>query len=76
MIKYQKLPGYIFKLLPDSRDYLELHPKVLFAYLFGGLEKGKIQPLNFEEQPAQPVQLNVYPVKSLLHLFHRGLRKY
>jgi hypothetical protein len=22
--------------------------------------------------PAQPVQLNVYPVKSLLHLFNRG----
>ena len=46
MIKYQKLPEYIFKLLPDSRDYLELHPKVLFAYLFGGLAKGKIQPLS------------------------------
>jgi hypothetical protein len=29
-------------------------------------------PFNFEEQPAQPVQLNVYPVKSLLHLFLWG----
>ena len=46
MIKYQKLPEYIFKLLPGSRDYLELHPKVLFAYLFGGLAKGKLQPLS------------------------------
>ena len=46
MIKYQKLPEYILKLLPGSRDYLELHPKVLFAYLFGGLAKGKLQPLS------------------------------
>ena len=46
MIKYQKLPENILKLLPGSRDYLELHPKVLFAYLFGGLAKGKLQPLS------------------------------
>jgi hypothetical protein len=30
-----------------------------------------IQTKNFT-QPAQPVQLNVYPVKSLLHLFLWG----
>ena len=46
MIKYQKLPENILKLLPGSRDYLELHPKVLFAYLFGSLAKGKLQPLS------------------------------
>ena len=46
MIKYQKLPENILKLLPGSRAYLELHPKVLFAYLFGGLAKGKLQPLS------------------------------
>ena len=46
MIKYQKLPENILKLLPGSRDYLESHPKVLFAYLFGGLAKGKLQPLS------------------------------
>ena len=46
MIKYQKLPENILKLLPSSMDYLESHPKVLFAYLFGGLVKGKLQPLS------------------------------
>ena len=46
MIKYKKLPENVFQLLPEVVDYLELHPKVLFAYLFGGLAKGKIQPLS------------------------------
>jgi len=46
MIKYQKLPKNIFQLLPKAVEYLELHPKILFAYLFGGLAKGKLQPLS------------------------------
>ena len=45
MIKYQKLPENVLQLLPKAIDYLELYPKVLFAYLFGGLVKGKLQPL-------------------------------
>jgi len=46
MIKHQKLPKNILRLLPKAVDYLELHPKILFAYLFGGLVKGKLQPLS------------------------------
>ena len=46
MIKYQKLPKNILKLLPKAANYLAYHPKVLFAYLFGGLAKGKLQPLS------------------------------
>ena len=46
MIKYKKLPENVLQLLPEVVDYLELHPKVLFAYLFGGLAKEKLQPLS------------------------------
>jgi predicted nucleotidyltransferase len=46
MIKYQKLPKNILQLLTKAADYLEAHPKVLFAYLFGGLVKGSLQPLS------------------------------
>jgi predicted nucleotidyltransferase len=46
MIKYQKLPKNILQLLPKAVDYLEMHPKILFAYLFGGLARGKLQPLS------------------------------
>ena len=46
MIKYKKLPENVLQLLPEVADYLELHPRVLFAYLFGGLAKGKLQPLS------------------------------
>ncbi len=46
MIKYNKLPENILQLLPGAVDYLKFHPNVLFAYLFGGLAKGKPQPLS------------------------------
>ena len=46
MIKYQKLPENILKLLPGSIDYLESHPKVLFSYLFGSLANRKPSPLS------------------------------
>jgi hypothetical protein len=46
MIKFQQLPKNILQLLPKAADYLESHPKVLFAYLFGGLAKGSLQPLS------------------------------
>ena len=46
MIKYKKLHENVLQLLPEVADYLELHPKVLFAYLFGGLAKEKLQPLS------------------------------
>ena len=46
MIKYKKLPENILQLLPEAVDYLESHPEVIFAYLFGGLARGKPQPLS------------------------------
>ena len=46
MIKYKKLPENVLQLLPDAVDYLESHPQILFAYLFGGLARGKPQPLS------------------------------
>lgn len=46
MIKLNKLPSDILQLLPDAVDYLESHPQIVFAYLFGGLARGKPQPLS------------------------------
>ena len=46
MIKYQRLPKNILQLLPDAVNYIESHPKVLFAYLFGRLAKDEPQPLS------------------------------
>ena len=58
MIKYKKLPENILQLLPKASDYLGSHPKVLFAYLFGGLAMGKPQPLS-------DVDIAVYLADSL-----------
>lgn len=46
MIKYKKLPGNILEFLPKANYFLENYPKVIFAYLFGSLAKGKINPLS------------------------------
>ena len=46
MIKYKQLPDNILKLIPKAVSYLESHPKVIFAYLFGSLSKGKPSPLS------------------------------
>ena len=46
MIKYGTLPENINLLLPDAREYLNKHPKVLFAYLFGGLARDRVLPLS------------------------------
>jgi predicted nucleotidyltransferase len=46
MIKYQKLPEQIMRLLPKAEAYLRENPKVIFAYLFGGLTKGKALPMS------------------------------
>ncbi|MBW2072995.1 MAG: nucleotidyltransferase domain-containing protein [Deltaproteobacteria bacterium] len=45
MIKHQQLPANIESLLPGAADYLADHPRVIFAYLFGGLARGKPRPL-------------------------------
>ena len=46
MIRFNKLPENILQLLPGAVKYLELHPKVIFSYLFGSLSKGKPSPLS------------------------------
>lgn len=45
-MKYHRLPENIDHLLPDVREYLNKHPKVVFAYLFGGIARGKVFPLS------------------------------
>ena len=46
MIKFNKLPEIILELLPEAAYFLDRHPQVVFAYLFGGLSKGPVQPLS------------------------------
>ncbi len=46
MIKYSKLPENIEDLLPKTETYLRSRPDILFAYLFGGLARGKPLPLS------------------------------
>jgi len=46
MIKDKKLPENILNLLPQANKFLENYSKVVFAYLFGSLTKGKINPLS------------------------------
>ena len=45
MIRYSKLPDNIISLLPEAINYLHSREDVFFAYLFGGLVKGKIEKL-------------------------------
>ena len=46
MIKFNRLPENILELLPGAAEYLADHPKILFAYLFGGLSRGVLLPLS------------------------------
>jgi predicted nucleotidyltransferase len=46
MIKDKPLPKYIDSLLPKAFAYLQERPDILFAYLFGGLARGKRLPLS------------------------------
>lgn len=46
MIRFKPLPADIEARLPEAAKYLESHPRVLFAYLFGGLARGERQPLS------------------------------
>lgn len=45
-MKYRRLPENIDHLLPDVREYLNKHPKMIFAYLFGGLARGRVSLLS------------------------------
>jgi len=46
MIKDKKLPENILEILPEANNFLENYPNVVFAYLFGSLTKGKVNPLS------------------------------
>jgi len=46
LIKYSKLPDNIEYLLPAGEAYIKSRKDVLFAYLFGGLARGKPSPLS------------------------------
>ena len=46
MIKFNKLPENIIELLPEAEDFLYRYPRIIFAYLFGGLSRGPLQPLS------------------------------
>lgn len=46
MIKTHRVPEDIWNRISQAKTYFEAHPRVLFAYLFGGLAKGKLTPLS------------------------------
>jgi uncharacterized protein len=46
MIKFEKIPDDIMQRLPAVVNALEKDPRVLFAYLFGGLAGGEQKPLS------------------------------
>ncbi len=46
MIRHSKLPEDIVDRIQYAADYLETRKDVLFAYLFGGLSRGKPKPLS------------------------------
>jgi len=46
MIKTHKIPENILEHLHKAKIYLSSHPKVVFAYLFGGLAKARCSPLS------------------------------
>jgi hypothetical protein len=46
MIRFKCLPSDIEKRLPAAVHYLRSHPRIVFAYLFGGLARGERRPLS------------------------------
>jgi len=46
MIRFKPLPEDIAQRLPLASEYLRSHPRVVFAYLFGGLARGEHRPLS------------------------------
>jgi hypothetical protein len=46
MIRFKPLPEDIEQRLPLAAEYLRSHPRVVFAYLFGGLARGERRPLS------------------------------
>ena len=46
MIRFKCLPPDLERRMPLAAEYLRSHPKVVFAYLFGGLARGERRPLS------------------------------
>jgi len=46
MIKFEKIPADILLKIPMVKDVLEQDANVVFAYLFGGLARGRVKPLS------------------------------
>jgi len=46
MIKDKKFPENILEILPEVKNFLENYSKIVFAYLFGSLTKGKVSPIS------------------------------
>lgn len=46
MIRNSPLPENIADLLPEAFEYLQADEDILFAYLFGGLARGKAKPMS------------------------------
>jgi uncharacterized protein len=54
MIRHKRLPADIDHRLVKAAEYLQAHPRVVFAYLFGGLAKGG------SRRPMSDVDIAVY----------------
>jgi predicted nucleotidyltransferase len=46
MIRYERLPTAVLARVPELEDRLNAEPRVLFAYLFGGLARGAQGPMS------------------------------
>ena len=46
MIKFERLPADILSKIPDVKRILLQDENIIFAYLFGGLTEGKVNPLS------------------------------
>lgn len=46
MIKFEKIDTNILLNIPMAKDVLEQDSNVVFAYMFGGLARGKVKPLS------------------------------
>jgi predicted nucleotidyltransferase len=46
MIKFEKLPPEILSRIPRVQEALSREERVVFAYLFGGLAAGRVNPLS------------------------------
>ena len=46
MIKFERLPADILSKIPDVKRILLQDNNIIFAYLFGGLTEGKVNPLS------------------------------